>query len=44
MVNMTQLVVQAGFHTSQLIIHAIYRVSVKHRFSYNYFVTRGDKK
>ncbi len=39
MVNMTHLVVPAGFHTSQLVLCAINRVPDKHGFSSNYFVT-----
>jgi hypothetical protein len=37
-VNTIHLAVPAGFHTSQLDLHAIYR------FSYNYFVTGEEDK
>ncbi len=43
MVNMTHLAVPAGVHTSQLVLHAIYRVSDRCGFSHNYFVTREDE-
>jgi hypothetical protein len=39
MVNTTHLAAPAGFHTSQLALHAINRVSDKHGFSYNYLGT-----
>jgi hypothetical protein len=42
MVNISHLAVLAGFHTSQLVLHATNRVSHKQRFSYNYFVTGED--
>ncbi len=35
--------VLAGFHISQLVFHAIYRVSDQQGFSYNYFVTGEDE-
>ncbi len=38
-VNTRHLPVLDGFHTSQLILHVISRVSNKCGFSYNYFVT-----
>ncbi len=41
-VNTTHLAVTAGFQTSQLALHSIYRVSDKYGFSYNYFVTGKD--
>ncbi len=41
--NTTNLAVPARFHTSQLVLHVVYRVSDKHKFSYNYFVTRGRR-
>ncbi len=31
-VSKTHLAIPAGFHTSQLVLYAIYRVSDKHRF------------
>jgi hypothetical protein len=34
-VNMTHLAVPAGFHTCQLVLHLIYRISDKCGFSYN---------
>jgi hypothetical protein len=37
------LAVSAGFHTYQLVIHVIYRVSDKHRFSNNCFVNGEDE-
>jgi hypothetical protein len=42
-VKTTHLAATAGFHTSQLVLHVIYRVSDRHGFSYNYFVTVEDK-
>jgi hypothetical protein len=42
-VNITNLAVPAGFNTSKLVLHAVYRVSNKHWFSYNYFVTGDDE-
>jgi hypothetical protein len=38
MVNTTHLAAPDGFHTSQLALHAINRVSDKHGFSYNYSI------
>jgi hypothetical protein len=43
-VNTIHLAVPAGFHTSQLDLHAINRVFEKHRFSYIYFVTGEEDK
>jgi hypothetical protein len=43
-VNTIHLEVPAGFHTSQLVLHAVCRVSDKPKFSYNYFVNGEDEK
>jgi hypothetical protein len=44
MVNTTHLAVPAGFHISQMVLHAINRVSDKRVFfKYNCFVTREDE-
>ncbi len=41
---MRHLGVPIRFHTSQLDLHTIYKVSDKCGFSYNYFVTGEDDK
>ncbi len=42
-VTMTQRAVPVGFHTSQMVLHVIHRVSDVHKFSYNNFVTGEDE-
>jgi hypothetical protein len=43
-VNTVHEAFPSGFHTSQLDLHTIYRISDKCDFSYNYFVTGEDNK
>jgi hypothetical protein len=42
--HVIHLAVPAGFHTSQMDLHLIYRVSNESRFSYNYFVKEEDNE